>query len=89
MKQTGAVGAILLVLSTTTVLAKDITITLNDQEQVAFRQILDLALKSQGTGALQAVILFMQKMTEAAAPAVPTNTPSLPPSVSRPTEPKP
>lgn len=50
--------------------AKDVTITLNDQEQKVFLALLDNALKQGGLANLQAVIQFMQKYQQAVGPVV-------------------
>lgn len=53
----------------TPAMAKDVTITLNDNEQKVFLTLLDNALKQGGLSNLQAVIQFMQKYQAAVNPA--------------------
>jgi hypothetical protein len=60
--------AIAMLAFTTPVFAKDITITLNDQEQKILITLLDAALKQGGLNQLQAVSQFVQKIQKAAAP---------------------
>jgi hypothetical protein len=58
--------------------AKDITITLNDQEQKVFLAILDAALKQGGLSNLQVVTQFVQKFQQATAPEAAPEAPSKP-----------
>lgn len=60
------------------VLAKPITITLDDEEQKVFLALLDGALKSGGLANLQAVIKFVQKYQAAVGPAVNAPVPAKP-----------
>lgn len=48
--------------------AKDITITLNDQEQKVFLAILDAALKAGGLASMDAIAQFVNKYRQAMAP---------------------
>jgi hypothetical protein len=61
--------ALLAMLAATPALAKDVTITLNDQEQKVFLALLDAALKQGGLSNLQVVTQFVQKYQQAVAPA--------------------
>ena len=64
--------ALLFLVGASAAQAKDITITLNDQEQKVFLALLDVALKQGGLQSLQAVSQFVakiQKEIQAAAPA--------------------
>lgn len=56
------------ILLATPAAAKDVTITLNDEEQKVFLALLDGALKSGGLANLQAVIKFVQKYQAAVTP---------------------
>ena len=49
--------------------AKDVTITLNDQEQKVFLALLDAALKQGGLSNLQVVTQFVQKYQQALGPS--------------------
>jgi hypothetical protein len=49
--------------------AKDVTITLNDNEQNVFLALLDAALKTGGLSNLQAVVQFVNKYQQAVGPA--------------------
>jgi hypothetical protein len=51
--------------------AKDVTITLNDQEQKVFLALLDQALKAGGLQNLQVVTQFVQKYQQAIGPVAP------------------
>jgi hypothetical protein len=66
MKQ--LLAAIAMTLFVTPALAKDITLTLNDQEQKILITLLDAALKQGGLNQLQAVSQFVQKIQKATAP---------------------
>ena len=44
---------------------KTITISLDPEEQMAFTQLLDIALRNMGTGALQVVVHFQNKLSNA------------------------
>lgn len=70
--------------------AKDITITLNDQEQKVMMAILDSALKAGGLANLQPVLQFVTKLQAAVGPVVPPK-PAEEPKKGPPngTEPKP
>lgn len=61
-----------MLLVATPAVAKDITITLTDEEQKVFLALLDGALKAGGLSNLQPVIKFVQKYQNAVAPAVPS-----------------
>lgn len=45
------------------------TITLDAQEEAAFRELLDIALKSNGMGAMDVVTHFLRKLAQAGQPA--------------------
>lgn len=49
--------------------AKDVTITMNDQEQKVFLALLDTALKQGGLANLQVVLQFVQKYKAAVEPS--------------------
>jgi hypothetical protein len=49
--------------------AKDITITLNDNEQKVFLAILDAALKAGGLASMDAIAQFVVKYRDALKPA--------------------
>jgi hypothetical protein len=51
--------------------AKDVTITLNDEEQKVFLALLDAALKQGGLSNLQVVAQFVQKYQQAIGPVAP------------------
>lgn len=51
--------------------AKDVTITLTDQEQQVYRALLDAALKCGGLGSINAVNQFLAKLQAAAMPPAP------------------
>lgn len=51
--------------------AKDVTITLNDQEQKVYLALLDSALKQGGLANLQVVLQFVQKYKAAVEPMSP------------------
>lgn len=78
MFQTSLIAIALLV--TTPALAKDVTLTLNDEEQKAFLALLDSALKTGGLASLQPVIKFVQKYRAAVGPVSPAPTPTPAPS---------
>jgi hypothetical protein len=61
--------------------AKDVTITLNDQEQKVFLALLDAALKQGGLSNLQVVTQFVQKYQKAVGPVAA-------PAPAKPEEPK-
>lgn len=67
-----------LALSATPVLAKDISITLNDQEQKVLMSLLDSALKAGGLSNLQSVVQFVTKLQAALGPEVPALEKSAP-----------
>jgi hypothetical protein len=52
----------------------DITITLNDDEQKAFAQLLDVALRHSGAGALDVAAHFKMKIAQALKEAGHDNT---------------
>lgn len=52
--------------------AKDITLTLNEQEQTAFAQVLDQATRNGGLAVTQGTIYFYNKLQQAISAA---NTP--------------
>jgi hypothetical protein len=60
--------ALIVMLLATPAFAKDITLTLNDQEQKVFLALLDAALKQGGLANLQVVTQFIQKYQQATAP---------------------
>lgn len=64
----------------TSAAAKDITVTLNDEEQRVLLQILDAATKAQGLQVAQATVFFVKKLDDAAkaADAVPLPPPKPP-----------
>lgn len=63
--------------------AKDVTITLSDQEQKVFLALLDNALKQGGLANLQAVVQFVQKYQQAMGPS-PAPTPAKPEEPKKP-----
>ena len=75
----------LAILLATPAAAKDVTITLNDQEQKAFLAILDIALKQGGLQSLGAVSTFAAKIQAAMQAA----NPPAPPAPSQPEPVKP
>jgi hypothetical protein len=77
----------LALLTATPAVAKDVTITLNDQEQKVFLALLDVALKQGGLSNLQAVTQFVQKYQQAAGPAAAPAAPA-PAAPAKPEEPK-
>jgi hypothetical protein len=61
------------------VVAKDVTVTLNDKEQEALRQIFDLALRQGGLRVSGNITYMMQKLTSPPeAPATPVPTEDVP-----------
>lgn len=68
----------LALLVSTPVLAKDVTITLNDEEQKVFIALLDGALKSGGIANLKPVIAFIDKYQKAAGVGLPATPPAAP-----------
>lgn len=61
-------------LATTPAYAKDITITLNDQEQKVFLSLLDVALKQGGIANLEVVAKFIKKYRDAVGVTTPAPT---------------
>lgn len=51
-----------------------ITITLDEQEQAAFKQLLDIALRQSGMGALDVAAHFKVKLDQASVPPAPEET---------------
>lgn len=68
MKKLFAAAALIASLPTLAA-AKDVTLTLNDQEQAAFAQVLDQATRGGGLQAASATVYFQNKLQQAAAAA--------------------
>lgn len=69
---------VIALLFATPAMAKDVTITLNDQDQKVFLALLDAALKQGGLANLQVVTQFVQKYQQAAGPIPATPAPAKP-----------
>lgn len=67
----------------TPAMAKDVTITLTDQEQKVFMALLDAALRSGGLAQLQSVTQFVVKIQQAMG-----TPPAGTPEAKKPEEPK-
>jgi len=53
-----------------------ITISLNDEETLMLKQMIDVALRQAGSGALRAAFIFTSKIEQASEQSKTHNTPS-------------
>lgn len=64
----------LAMLAATPAMAKDVTITLNDQEQQALLRLIDAGVKTLGVQGIGAASMFINKLQMANAPTPPATS---------------